>query len=112
MLLDVSGEDLRKQLFHIKKTLKGGPKSILYIEIYDDSMLLVYRNIELPVKIFNPSGTKHKLISVYTIKNYALLYKLINTFKNMDIYQFDFYPNFIKIKIETSQVMIKAEIYK
>lgn len=38
MLLEVSGEDLRKQLAHIKKNLKGGRKSILYLEIYEDGL--------------------------------------------------------------------------
>lgn len=112
MLLEVSGEDLRKQLAHIKKNLKGGRKSILYLEIYEDGLLLVYRNIEMPIKVFNTIGTEHKLRAIYTIADYALLSKLIMKFKDFEVYTLDFYPNSIRIKIGTVQFEVATCLQK
>jgi hypothetical protein len=110
MLLEVSGEDLRKQLNHIKKNLKGGRRSILYLEVYEDVFLLVYRNIEMPIRVFNAIGTEHKLRAVYTIVNYDLLQKLIAKFSDCDTYSLDFYPNAIRIKIGTVQFEVAASL--
>ena len=112
MLFDVSGEDLRKQLTHIKKNLKGGRKSILYIEIYEDSILLVYRDIEMPIKVLNPIGNAHNLRAIYTISDYALLHKLIMKFKDYEIYTMDFYPNSIRMKIGNVQFEVAACLQK
>lgn len=112
MLFEVLGEDLRKQLSHITKNLKGGRKSILYIEIYEDNIVFVYRNIEMPIKVLNSIGGEHKLRAIYTISDYALLHKLIKKFKNCDTCLLDFYPNSIRIKIGTVQFEVAANLQK
>ncbi len=110
MELDICGDDIRKQMLHIKKNLQRGRKSVLYIEIYDDSVLLVYRDIELPVKIMNVTGKQHNLKEKYAISDYSLLQKAVMRFKDCEFYKFIFYPNCISIVVDKLQLNIAAKI--
>ena len=108
MKIDVSGDDLRKQLTHIRKNLNKGPKSALLIEVYDDEVLLVYRNIELPVKLINATESGHRLTAVYKIVNYTLLQRLTEKYEDFQSYTLDLFPNCIKIVVGNSQFNIDA----
>lgn len=110
MLFEVLGEDLRKQLSHITKNLRGGRKSTLYIEIYEDNIIFVYRNIEMPISVLNHISEEHKLRAIYTISDYALLHKLIKKFNNCDSYLLDFYPNSIRIQIGSVKFEVSANL--
>ena len=112
MRLEVSGDDLRNRLSHVKYTIKGGRKYPLYIEIYDNGILLVYRDVEMSVELFNPTGTEHKLRAVYAITDYTLLYKIIKQFKDFQSYTLDFYRDYIRIKTDKSKFDIKASLQK
>lgn len=108
MKIDVSGDDLRKQLTHIRKNLNKGPKSTLLIEVYDDEVLLVYRNIELPVKLVNATGAGHRLMAVYKIINYTLLQRLTEKYEDFQSYTLDLFPDCIKMGVGNSQFNIDA----
>jgi len=110
--IDVLGDDLRNQLTHIKKNLNKGPKSALLIEVYDDSVVLVYRNVELPVKLLNATGEKHKLVTVYKIANYTLLQRISEKYKNFQSYTLDLFTDCIKMNIGNSQFNIDASLQK
>lgn len=112
MKIDVLGDDLRNQLTHIKKNLNKGPKSALSIEVYDNAVLLVYRNVELPVKLLNATGTKHKLLAIYKVANYTLLQRIIEKYKDFQSYTLDLSSDCIKMNIGNSQLNIDACLQK
>ena len=73
---------------------------------------MVYRDVEMSVELFNPTGTEHKLRAVYAIIDYTLLYKIIKQFKDFQSYTLDFYRDYIRIKTDKSKFDIKASLQK
>lgn len=105
MLIEVLGEDLNKQLLHIHKNFPKGSK--LTIEVYEDVMLLVYKDMEYPVRIFQLLSADRKLILKYELKRYILFYKIIKKYSKEPTYKLDFQQDYFVLNIGKTSYILK-----
>ena len=74
--IEVAVSDINNHISHILKVIKSRKKP-LELEIYDDVLLLVYNDIEMPVKILKPSRKSHNLRAKYKILDKSPFFNFI-----------------------------------
>lgn len=97
IIIEVAIPDINNHINHILRVIKGRKKH-LELEIYDDVLLLVYNNIEMPVKILKPSRKTHNLKAKYEIER-SLFFNFIKKYKELPTIQFTFTDNSLKTSV-------------
>lgn len=97
MMIEVSGEDLHKQLLHINRNLRKGSK--LIIEVYENLILLVYKDMEYPVRVINPIINSNKPLFRFELKKYTLFLNIIKKNSKAPTFKLDFHPDYIELNI-------------
>ncbi len=102
--VNLSRNELQKALIHIRKNIKA--RKNINIEIYDDIILFVCKNIEIPVPIIKPQETKHTLLANYTLIDYKVLLKILERFPEAQFFEFTFYKDRLDVCINSCKISI------
>ena len=92
IIIEVAIPDINNHINHILRVIKGRKKH-LELEIYDDVLLIVYNNIEMPVKILKPSRKTHNLKAKYKIADRSIFFNFIKKCKDVPIIKLTFTDN-------------------
>ena len=106
--IEVAVPDVNNHINHILRVIKGRKKP-LELEIYDDVLLLVYNNIEMPVKILKPSKKTHNLKAKYEIER-SLFFSFIKKYKDMPTIKLTFTDNSLETSV--SETLYSLNIKK